>query len=1030
MIPVSVHPSAAHGAADSREEHLAHCLHHLGHLLPDQGPIDVFVHHNTLHAFQHLPFHDAVVAASEQFGTEPYLPESRFRAFYAEGRITEADLRAALAASPRADVALLGGLDEDTLDLLLLRHEITTEHPARWRWLVDERAALRRLRPDVPAAVRAGFLDRSTRALDALARDAADLAAVTAKLGGGFDPSASVTDLASLRRAIVREPEAMAVGALWAACANTAVDRAKPPRRHPGFYRDLLKELTAEDPAELAHPVIIRYTAAYLDMGVADWHMPDRHLGLFRAWRALALAPFAPEPPWLDGLDAFLRERDTPTRVILDLLDLLRVPRDAWASFLTRVALELPGWAGMIHRLERRPGDRAPGAPPASLLDFLAMRFTYDYFAWSDVARRRLRFDGPLATLPAHVDALPLHPHDAAARVDAPWRLFQIAQLAGLTALDVAALSPEARAAILAREDGFHHVARRRVWLEAYERRYRQRVLRGIADNLKRPLKARTVADADLTTQYVVCFDDREEAFRRHLEDSDPGAETFGNAGFFGVPMDYRGLDDTKDAPLCPVVVTPTNRVEERPVDREVSVADERRARRRTLARALHRLDESSRALVRGALLTPAFGLLTAVPWALKTFAPRLEATLREGSAAAAIPTPHTELKVLRRDDEPVAPGAKPVGFTVAEAVLRVGNSFENIGLVTRFAPLVVVLGHGGISVNNPHRSAYDCGACGGAHGGPNARAIALLANDPAVREGLRARGVNIPDGTWVIGGEHNTTTDGITFWDLDRVPDSHRAHLAHARKILDAARALSAHERCRKFESAPRNPTPARALRHVEGRAADPSQARPELGHVTVASGIVGRRALTRGLFLDRRSFVISYDPAVDPEGRVLERILQAAGPVGAGINLEYFFSCTDNDRFGAGTKLPHNPVGLFGVMDGSFSDLRTGLPRQMIEIHEAMRLLLVVEATPARLLEIAGRQAEVRELVVNGWVQLVSLDPETGAMQRFTADGFVPWTPDDEPATPTTPAWRQWYAGTMDFVPPAVKADAGASR
>ncbi len=1017
-------PDDAHD--ESPSETLAHAIEHLAHLLPDQGPIDVFIHHNTLHAFQHLPFHDALAAASEQFGTEPYLAESRYREHFAQGRITLADLRASLAENPRpSGPDELGPLDADGLDVALLLHEITDEPASRWRWLVDERGALRRVRGDVSPETRARFLDRSLTYLRGLIAESRDLAEVEARLGGSLHASLEERDIRTLRESLRAVPAAVCVGALWAACQPVASE-ARPSRRRPrpGFYRDLLRDLTAEDPAELAHPVIIRYAAAYLDEGVADWEMPHRARGLFHAWRSLALAPYAPEPPWLEGLGEFLSARETPEAVMLDVLSELGVERRVWERFLTHVALELPGWAGMIHRLERRPGDRRPDAPPASLRDFLAMRLVYDLFAWRDVARRRLLYTGPLAELASHASALPLAAHHESGSHDAPWRLFQIAQVTGLTAGDVVAMTPMQRANVLSRADAFTGLMRRRVWHEAFERRYRQRVLRGIADNLARPERERSVDDP--TLQFILCFDDREEAFRRHLEATEPTAETYGNAGFFGVPMDYRGLDDRDEAPLCPVIVTPVNRVEEHAIEADRAAAESRRARRKRLSAFLHRFDESSRSLVRGALVTPLFGLITAIPWALKTFAPRLEARLRERSAQLALPAPRTAQTALRPDG-PAPEGAKPMGFTVAEAALRVGNSLENIGLTKRFARLVFVLGHGGTSVNNPHRSAYDCGACGGRHGGPNARLIARLANDASVRAALKARGIDVPDTTHFIGGEHDTTTDGVALYDLHDAPGSHASDLAHAREVLDSARKLSAHERCRKFESAPRDPTPERALKHVEGRAADVSQARPELGHVTVASGVVGRRSLTRGLFLDRRTFVISYDPAIDAEGRVLERILQAAGPVGAGINLEYLFSCTDNDRYGAGTKLPHNPVGLLGVMDGSVSDLRTGLPKQMIEIHEPMRLVLVVEATPERLLEIAERQAEVKELVVNEWVQLVSLDPGSGVMKRFTArGGFETWSGADEPPTPRTSDWRAWYRGTIDFVPPAIAGGA----
>ena len=172
-------------------------------------------------------------------------------------------------------------------------------------------------------------------------------------------------------------------------------------------------------------------------------------------------------------------------------------------------------------------------------------------------------------------------------------------------------------------------------------------------------------------------------------------------------------------------------------------------------------------------------------------------------------------------------------------------------------------------------------------------------------------------------------------------------------------------------------SPTPAEALKHIEERATDFSQARPELGHATNASAVVGRRSVTQGVFFDRRVFLISYDPTQDPEGKVLEGILLAVGPVGAGINLEYYFSTVNNERFGCGTKVPHNVVGMFAVMEGASSDLRTGLPRQMIEIHEAMRLQILVEAKTSILEQIYARQESLRELISGGWIFLAQRIP-----------------------------------------------------
>ena len=146
-----------------------------------------------------------------------------------------------------------------------------------------------------------------------------------------------------------------------------------------------------------------------------------------------------------------------------------------------------------------------------------------------------------------------------------------------------------------------------------------------------------------------------------------------------------------------------------------------------------------------------------------------------------------------------------------------------------------------------------------------------------------------------------------------------------------------------------------------------------------------------------------------------------------GAGINLEYYFSTVDNEGFGCGTKVMHNLAGLFAVMQGASSDLRTGLPLQMIEIHEPMRLLVIVEQTLELLTAIYLRQPPLQELIGNGWIVLAAKHPHTGAIHLFdTAAGWQPW--HDEAAGDTTPPLPEversidWFAGQREALPPAL--------
>ena len=1000
-------------AAAVRLTHLAAAVQHAAHLLPAQGPITVFIHHNTLHAFEDLHFDEAVQQAAKVFGAQPYLSEERYREELGKGRIRFSDLQTVL----RRDLA--AGADDRVAQLCsrlelrtaMLQHPLRSGPTAELLWFVAETDALRRVRADAPAPVRNRLLAETRHWVMRDLRNGNRAAAPA--------PSAALTALLE-RFGVMRIEdwdeatwEAVMLQALWRVCCDgvAAAPAAPVPAPRPLRHRDVLLQATGADADLLVHDLLIRFCAAFLDQGLAHWSLPNRASGFCQAFAALYGPPGGPPERWLRGLSAALAPLADgtvpPLTSIAQSLDALGVAEEEWDDYLAAALLALGGWAGMTHILEER-GDRAVHpVPKGSLLEFLAVRLILDRLALMETARQ----NGVQLPLAAWRTALAPADRPAADSVEQrAFTIFQLAQVLGWSPADLHRQDAAAWADLLREVEAFSNVERRRIFHRAYERRFYTQTLDALAlhDRRPEPMAPRF--------QAMFCIDEREESLRRHVEELAPDSVTFGIAGFYFVGMYYRGAADAHFVALCPIVMQPKHWVVER-TGPEAAAPPRRANARRALGLASHQVHVSTRTFARGALLSAALGVLASIPLVARTLFPRLTARLRSAAGRIVLDPGPTRLQLERSEPTP-GPTEGHVGFSLEELTAAAERVLRDTGLTANFARIVLTLGHGSTTVNNPHESAQNCGACGGARGGPNGRAIAQILNDPRVRAALKTRGLDVPATTVFVGGMHNTTDESLTFFDLDCMPESHRAEFAAVRALIEQAADRDAHERCRRFQSAPLTLSCTAARQHVEGRAEDLAQVRPEWGHATNAACIVGRRERTRGLFLDRRAFLNSYDPTQDDaDATILTRILQAAVPVCAGISLEYFFSYVDNIRFGAGTKLPHNIAALLGVMDGAASDLRTGLPWQTVELHEPIRILFVIETTPATMLRVMDRNPGIGRLIRHDWVRLACLDPHSTDVQIFLDGQFQPYQPLAE-SLPHAATSADWYRGWRDHL------------
>ncbi|MFY8020218.1 MAG: YbcC family protein [Bacteroidia bacterium] len=515
-------------------------------------------------------------------------------------------------------------------------------------------------------------------------------------------------------------------------------------------------------------------------------------------------------------------------------------------------------------------------------------------------------------------------------------------------------------------ETEYHKVLR--LWQEAYEWSFYDEVLSGIQGNI---VSAETKSKKSF--QALFCIDDRECSIRRHLEAIDPDCETFGTPGFFNVEFYFKPEHGKFYDKVCPAPVTPKFLIKE--------IGGKGQGEKDA---NFHRQTNS---LFFGWLISQTLGPWSAFKLFLNIFKPRMS----PATASSFKHMDHGSELHIESSHPPQFEKGLQIGFGIDDMVIRVEGLLRNIGLLSNFAQIVYVVGHGSSSVNNPYYAAYDCGACSGRPGSVNARVFCFMANHKEVRLRLKERGIHIPDETIFIGALHDTASDEVAFYDEKNFNEMQK--LQHSANGLTFKKALdfNAKERSRRLVTTNSYGKPEQVHDRIKKRVVSLFEPRPELNHATNALCIIGKRDLTRSLFLDRRAFMNSYDAATDPDGTYLLNILKPAAPVCGGINLEYYFSRTDNQKLGAGTKLPHNVMGLFGLANGADGDLRPGLPVQMIEVHDPLRLLMIVEHKPEIILSCLAQSPETYEWFKNDWIKLVAVHPENRNIYVFEKGEFA---------------------------------------
>ncbi|CAG0977401.1 hypothetical protein FLAV_01579 [Flavobacteriales bacterium] len=507
------------------------------------------------------------------------------------------------------------------------------------------------------------------------------------------------------------------------------------------------------------------------------------------------------------------------------------------------------------------------------------------------------------------------------------------------------------------------------IWQEAYEWSFFDFVLKGL--QLKQAIQK-----FNASFQAVFCIDDRECSFRRYLEKNDSHCETFSTAGFFNVAFYFQPEHGKFYTKLCPAPQFPSYLIKEYEASKRHS-------------KDIH-FNKSTHGFLGGFIFSPTMGFWSMFKLAKSILFPtQTEALISSFKHMDRNGKLSIEANALWKENN------LQLGFTKEEMADKVEGLLKGIGLVNDFAPLIYIIGHGASSVNNTHYAGYDCGACCGRAGSVNARVAAFMANHKEVRDLLKLRGIEIPTSTQFIGGLHDTTRDEIEFYDEEELNEENKN--LHSKNKITFEKSLSenAKERARRFLLIKNKTNTKKVHEEVKLRSLSLFEPRPEWNHATNSLCIIGKRENCKHLFLDRRAFLNSYDYRIDKDGMILLGILNAVAPVCGGINLEYYFSRVDNYRLGAGTKLPHNVMGLLGVANGMDGDLRTGLPKQMINIHDPLRLLITVEHFPQEVLRIIKMNPATYEWFKNEWIFLVVIHPDNRSLFVFKNEEFEPYLP-----------------------------------
>lgn len=492
------------------------------------------------------------------------------------------------------------------------------------------------------------------------------------------------------------------------------------------------------------------------------------------------------------------------------------------------------------------------------------------------------------------------------------------------------------------------------VWHKATEIKFQETMQQKLVSAISQPIEKPVL-------QAVFCIDVRSAQLRSKLEAQHADIETYGFAGFFGLPISYSPTISKNSRPQLPGLLKPRLVAQQ-----VVSAVQSNKIRAKLQKKMSWKIAADS---------APAtFGIIES-QGLLKIFDLLKQSLLGSGSKANVLNASHHEWRIHGEVDDLSTQDLA----TLAKAILN------GMGLKKPYAPTVLIVGHGSLSSNNPHASALDCGACGGQSGEVNASVLCYLLNRKDIREALHHDGMSIPETTTFVPCLHNTVTDEVII--LNKQEGTWVSWLDAATTACQQQRAATDAQLFKDQDD---------IQKALSKRSHDWAQLRPEWGLANNAAFVVAPRAHTRGIDFEGRSFLHDYTWQNDNHFELLEQIMTAPMIVTNWINLQYYASVTDNQHYGSGNKMLHNVVGgNFGVFEGNGGDLRIGLPQQSLHDgtkwrHQPIRLNVYIDAPKEAINMIIQKHSMVKDLLENQWLFLFQWDYDSKIIWLYKNGGW----------------------------------------